>query len=291
MRSRHRNIWRIKYVDQAIYLYNVKVYTRNVMDAQHVCIQETVDLMVIWLHTWLQTPTFWWWCLHWGLRTCDCLGDKDMRGNRSFQCSHGLSLYFVAPGCDWKKHQKRVKWNLCACNLAIWNPCLLGCFINHGPFVIRVGEARHRPLQLGDHIILRLELWSKLSQSLWVPSKMPEVCTFFHFTQQDLPIFGTFWLQNFWFSSTAILLYILSLNPLSPADPWSWQSTRRLTSSSISLVVHVVWGVEQWPDVAFPLPLGRWAAGSTMPVVEWWDWVDLPKEDKDEWLPVWAMMQ
>ena len=66
---------------------------------------------------------------------------------------------------------------------------------------------------------------------------------------------------------------------------------RRLTSLSILLVVHVVWGVEQRLDVAFPLPLGCWAAGSTMPVVEWQDRVDLPEEDEDKWLPVQAMMQ
>ena len=61
---------------------------------------------------------------------------------------------------------------------------------------------------------------------------------------------------------------------------------RRLISSSISSVVHVVRGVEQWLDVAFPLPPGCWAAGSTRPVVEWWDRVNLPKEDEDDWLPV-----
>ena len=38
--------------------------------------------------------------LRWGLRTCDCLGDEDMRGNKSFQYDHGLSLYFAAPRCD-----------------------------------------------------------------------------------------------------------------------------------------------------------------------------------------------
>ena len=38
--------------------------------------------------------------LHWGLRTCDCLGDEDMRGDKLFQYGHGLSLYFAAAMCD-----------------------------------------------------------------------------------------------------------------------------------------------------------------------------------------------
>ena len=54
----------------------------------------------------------------------------------------------------------------------------------------------------------------------------------------------------------------------------------------ISSVVHVVQGVEQWLDVAFPLPLGCWAARLTRPVIEWWDQVDLLEEDKDDWLSV-----
>ena len=51
-------------------------------------------------------------------------------------------------------------------------------------------------------------------------------------------------------------------------------------------MVHVVRGVERWLDVAFPLPLGCQAAGSTRLVVKWQDRVNLPEEDKDDWLPV-----
>ena len=51
-------------------------------------------------------------------------------------------------------------------------------------------------------------------------------------------------------------------------------------------MVHVVQGVERRLDVAFPLPPGCQAAGSTRPVVEWRDRVDLPEEDEDDWLPV-----